>query len=569
MDEIDDNEERNDHELERVIGNEHGNDAISMLDDRDDNEDEVRDIVVRGDEDIGTEERNGDDDDREAEMVEEEENQNEINDDDHAENIQEMDTDMDRDESDERDNDEGAEDAQMGNTVEDMMDVAEDEEEEEETELRTTSGGMRLKPRQRVDYKAFHTKGARMLAQKVKKIKGKIKRRFKIKVKDMFRKVMAITMAQISAASKHDQVSVEEGIRRYGNKAVEAVLSEYSQLNDKSVFRSRMASELTVRQKKDALNLITMVKEKRCGKIKGRACADGRKQRRYIGKEESSSPTIHLESLLLSLLFDAFGGRHVATADIAGAFLLAEMKDFVLVKIRGEAVDILCRCNAEYEKHVTYEKGKKVLYLELVKALYGCIMSALLWYETFVTQLEVMGFELNPYDPCVANKVINGSQCTVCWYVDDTKISHKDKKVVQDIINTIEKRFGKMTVKEGNKHTFVGMDFEFIGDGKVQISMIEYLRECIETFEEEDSEISKKCATPGKHDLFKVDNDSPKLTEERAEKFHNIVAKLLYVSKRARLDIDLAVSFLCTRVAEPTEQDWGNYIGYWDILKGY
>ena len=58
----------------------------------------------------------------------------------------------------------------------------------------------------------------------MKKLKGKIKRRFKIKVKDMFRKVMSITMTHIAAASKHDQVSVEEGIRRFGNKAVEAVL---------------------------------------------------------------------------------------------------------------------------------------------------------------------------------------------------------------------------------------------------------------------------------------------------------------------------------------------------------
>ena len=105
---------------------------------------------------------------------------------------------------------------------------------------------------------------------------------------------------------------------------------------------------------------------------------------------------MHLESLLLSLLFDAFEGRHVATADITGIFLLANMKDFVLVKIRGEAVDIIRKCNAEYSKYVTYEKGKKVLYLELAKALYGCMMSSLLWYETFVTQLQKMDFTLNP-----------------------------------------------------------------------------------------------------------------------------------------------------------------------------
>lgn len=81
------------------------------------------------------------------------------------------------------------------------------------------------------------------------------------------------------------------------------------------------------------------------------------------------------------------------------------MKDFVLVKIRGEAVDIICKCNSMYTKYVTYENGKKVLYLELVKALYGCMVSAILWYETFVTQLQIMGFELNPYDPCCHHRL--------------------------------------------------------------------------------------------------------------------------------------------------------------------
>ena len=45
-----------------------------------------------------------------------------------------------------------------------------------------------------------------------------------------------------------------------------------------------------------------------------------------------------------------------------------------------------------------------------------------------------MGFELNPYDMCVANAMINGKQCTIVWYVDDNKISHVDPNVVTDII---------------------------------------------------------------------------------------------------------------------------------------
>ena len=279
---------------------------------------------------------------------------------------------------------------------------------------------------------------------------------------------------------------MEERIRRFGCKAIDAVLAEYVKLKDKNVFKTRFASDLTSQQKKDALNLITVVKEKRCGKIKGRAVADGRKQRKYIGKEESTSPTIHLQSLLLSLMIDAFEKRDAGTADIAGAYLLADMKGFVLVRLTGESVEVMCKCDAEYEKYVTYEKGKKVLYMELVKALYGCIMSALLWYETFTGELEKEGFELNPYDPCVANMNVEGSQCNICWYVDDTKVSHKNPEVVAMILKKIEKLFGKLTVKRGREHTFVGMDFEFTKNGDLQIHMKEYLNECISAYEEID-----------------------------------------------------------------------------------
>jgi hypothetical protein len=117
------------------------------------------------------------------------------------------------------------------------------------------------------------------------------------------------------------------------------------------------------------------------------------------------------------------------------------------------------------------ENGKKVLYLQLLKALSGCVQSALLWYKLFSGTLKEMGFELNPYDPCIANKIIEGTQCTIAWYVDDNKISHAKESVVMEIINAIEKRFGKMIVVRRQQHVFLGMDICFLGDGTLTIGM--------------------------------------------------------------------------------------------------
>jgi hypothetical protein len=214
----------------------------------------------------------------------------------------------------------------------------------------------------------------------------------------------------------------------------------------------------------------------------------------------------------------------------------------------------MCSVNPVYENFVCYENGKKVLYLKLLKALYGCVKAALLWYDLFSGTLEKMGFKLNPYDTCVANKMINGKQCTVGWYVDDNKISHVDDKVVTGIIEKIENRFGKMTVTRGKKHVFLGMHITFHHDtGTVDILMKEQVKEAIQDF---DDDISRTAATPAKRDLFEIDEDSELLTPEKQENFHSVVAKLLFVSLRSRQDIQLAVSFLCTRVSCSTVQDW-------------
>jgi hypothetical protein len=91
----------------------------------------------------------------------------------------------------------------------------------------------------------------------------------------------------------------------------------------------------------------------------------------------------------------------------------------VILKLEGEFVDIMCQVNPSYKPYVRMEHGKKVLYLRILKALYGCIESALLWYKTYTNVLKGIDFVLNQADPCVANKDIDGKQCTITWYVDD------------------------------------------------------------------------------------------------------------------------------------------------------
>jgi hypothetical protein len=241
------------------------------------------------------------------------------------------------------------------------------------------------------------------------------------------------------------------------------------------------------------------------------------------------------------------------------------MSDYTLLKFTGESVNIMCKMNPKYEEYVSFESGKKVLYVQLLKALYGCVVSALLWYELFSGYLKEMGFEINPYDSCIANKFINEKQCTIAWYVDDMKISHVDKDVVTQIIQDLEKKFGSMSVTRGCKQKFLGMNLCFKSNRTVTVQMKDYLQESID---ESGLCIAHEAATPAKGSLFDVDSESTSLEGEEFEVFRSVVAKLLYVATRARLDILLPVAFLCTRVTKSTKQDQAKLKRVLEYVKG-
>jgi hypothetical protein len=155
------------------------------------------------------------------------------------------------------------------------------------------------------------------------------------------------------------------------------------------------------------------LKQKRDGKIKWRTVAGGNKQRDYISKEDASSPTVVTETLLLSCIIDAEEGRGVAVVDISNAFVRTHVenkKNMAFIKISGVLVDILVeRAPDVYKSYVPRDKkGMNQLLVQFQNALYGTMVASLLYYRKFLKSLMDIGFIINPYDPCVANKIIEG-----------------------------------------------------------------------------------------------------------------------------------------------------------------
>ena len=67
---------------------------------------------------------------------------------------------------------------------------------------------------------------------------------------------------------------------------------------------------------------------------------------------------------------------------------------------------------------------RKLLVGKVTKAIYGILLGAVLFYNKLKGVLPKMGFEMNDYDECTFNKMINGKQCTIQFHVDDLKLSH-------------------------------------------------------------------------------------------------------------------------------------------------
>lgn len=355
------------------------------------------------------------------------------------------------------------------------------------------------------------------------------------------------------------QYGVRKGLKLFGERGDAAVEAEMKQLDAREVMAPISGPALTDAYRQAALRYLMFLKQKRDGSIKGRGCADGREQRKIIPKIEASSPTISTEAVFLIACVAAKEKRDVASIDVPGAFLHVELRngERVHVKFEGRMAEMLAMINPKlYRRHIMIEHGKPVLYAELKKALYGMLQSALKFWQKISSDLIGLGYTINEYDWCVANKMVNGKQHTIGWHVDDFLMTHEDPSANDKLIEWFNNKYADLTplkVHRGKIHEYLGMTLDFSHKGKVRISMDDYIDRMVD---EAPAEFDGVAPTPAAKHLFVVSDEAPNLDKDQAAKFHHIVAKALFLCKRSRPDIQLAVGFLCTRVREPDEDDW-------------
>ena len=293
------------------------------------------------------------------------------------------------------------------------------------------------------------------------------------------------------------QLSMRRGLNVWGSKGESAVFAELQQLHLRNVFKPVNPKSLSPLQKKQALESHQFLKEKRDLTIKGCLVAGGDKQRSFTPQTEATSPTPHTESIFITSAIDALEQRDVATIDIPNTFVQTELKRngkeiTIIMVLRGKLAELMIKTAPEvYKKFATKDKNSNViLYVRLLKLLYGIMQASLLYYTKSIKNLQKKGFILNPYDPCVANKMINGKQYTIIFHIDDMKISHPDPEVVTNILNWLKELYqtlpngevAKIKDQRGKKREYLGMDFDFITKKEVKITIVYYIKKLIKDF---------------------------------------------------------------------------------------
>ena len=353
-------------------------------------------------------------------------------------------------------------------------------------------------------------------------------------------------------------------VKKYGaRQSMRAQYKEINALYENGTFEGIMPKDLTGSQKRKIIRSFIILKEKFNAeggyeKLKARLVANGA-QMDPSTHTDLSSPTVSLTFLLMEVVMAARERRKVATMDVGNAFVKATMdgEEEVFVNLDQISAALLIQIDPTFERFLNERMEMTVL---LKKALYGCLQSARLWFELLVKELMAFGYTQNPVEPCVLNKDIGGMQSTLLLHVDDIMVLSQVAEEISALYKHLESRFGKVTLHEGVKHNYLGMTFDFSVIGQVSITMLGYETDLVSdwfglNFDEKMVPARDKFASdPASPSIFEK-GDSPALCDKNAAIFHSYVMRIAFLAKRAKPELNVAISYMSTQVTHSSEND--------------
>jgi histone deacetylase 1/2 len=346
-------------------------------------------------------------------------------------------------------------------------------------------------------------------------------------------------------------ISVKRALRTRGKHAFDKIVDEVAQMLSKGVWRPAHADETDGQIIRSSMFL----KEKFSPggdfeKLKARLVAHGNLQDRTL-YDDVSSPTVQTNHILAILNILSAELRHARVFDIGGAYLNASLKKKVFMILDPFLSSVVVTLEPSYESFL--DPVTKTMKVQLLKALYGCIESGKEWYEEAAKFLTLLGFVRNPLDDCVFNKGEGGEQLTVLLHVDDFLATCIDEMKLDQLEAQLLERFVEVKTQKGDSLSYVGLNIS-IKRTPTAVSVVVTMEKTVGDILTK-SEVQGVANSPAAASLFDINEATPLLSETARKRFHRLVAMALYLTKRVRPDVMLAVSFLTTRVTCATTED--------------
>ena len=287
-------------------------------------------------------------------------------------------------------------------------------------------------------------------------------------------------------------ITAKRALREDPTTARPAIEAELKTLIDKGVFRPVKISTLSPTQRAGIIRSQLNVTQKYLPTTDGTGRVKDRVKARLVGggdcqdrtqytAAETSSPTVSTTSIFLLAQIAATEGRDITTIDIGSAYLNAHMpktdpSKLVFMRISKEVSQIMANIDNTFTRYVNADG---TLVVELDRALYGCIESALLWFRELSGFLMRKGFSTNPYDICVMNKTFKTGRATIGIYVDDILLTCSHPSIADKIIQELEEEYKQLKVTRGLTHNYLGMVLDFTHKGVVKISQTGMIEEIV------------------------------------------------------------------------------------------
>ena len=365
-------------------------------------------------------------------------------------------------------------------------------------------------------------------------------------------------------------ITIKAAQAQYPGAADLSMREELSQLLSQEVWEPVKKADLSPAQLKKIIpsSMFLKAKHKPNGtfdKLKSRLVAGGHRQDTTM-YDNVSSPCVNLTSVFTLLSIAAFERRHIAAVDIKGAYLNARLSSVTVhMRIQPQLVSILKQLYLDIFKRDISEficpDGSMVV--RVLKALYGLVESALLWYKHLAATLNRAGYTTSQNDRGVFFKTMGKDRkCAIAIHVDDLLVASTHKDLLDQLLAILTETYLDINVQRDSKQLFyLGMQLDLRYDeGAIFVSQPGFIKDILAAHP-----VSRTSVYPATDDLFKCsDTGDPVNVTDYASR----LMKLNYLAKRTRPDISLAVSFLATKMTKPDHHDDAKLTRVYEYLSG-